>query len=181
VRKRYKSEEIIAKLRQVDVLTSQGQNAVNAIRSIGVSEMTYYHGRQELGGLKSDEMRRLKDLETENTPFCPAGSHLTPNKLIMQEVGRGNYLSIRGFKVNSTLDCSSSIAALDAPRGALDALRRQATHPCLCEMLELDARSRPVRAPLCSASDGLGFHRSESSKNPRIWAFTVAGCVSGAW
>ena len=51
-RKRYKPEEIVAKLRQVDVLVSQGQNMVDAIRQIGVSEVTYYLWRQEFGGLK---------------------------------------------------------------------------------------------------------------------------------
>src|SRR5215472_13721704 len=65
-RKSYKPEEIVAKLRQVDVLTSQGQSVAEAIRSIGVSEVTYYRWRQEFGGLKSDQIKRLKDLETEN-------------------------------------------------------------------------------------------------------------------
>ena len=52
-RKRYKPEEIVAKLRQVDVLVSQGQNMVDAIRQIGVSEVTYYRWRQEFGGFVS--------------------------------------------------------------------------------------------------------------------------------
>jgi putative transposase len=62
-RKRYKPEEIVAKLRQVDVLVSQGQNMVDAIRQIGVSEVTYYQWRQEFGGLKTEQVKRLKDLE----------------------------------------------------------------------------------------------------------------------
>jgi hypothetical protein len=62
-RKRYKPEEIVAKLRQVDVLVSQGQNMVDAIRQIGVSEVTYYRWRQEFGGLKTEQVKRLKDLE----------------------------------------------------------------------------------------------------------------------
>ena len=66
-RKRHKPEEIIAKLRQVDVLTAQGTPVAEAIRSIGVTEVTYYRWRQEYGGLKSDQVKRLKDLETENT------------------------------------------------------------------------------------------------------------------
>src|ERR1700730_10827069 len=65
-RKSYKPEEIVAKLRQVDVLASQGQSIAEAIRSIGISEVTYYRWRQEFGGLKSDQVKRLKDLETEN-------------------------------------------------------------------------------------------------------------------
>src|SRR6266436_364548 len=65
-RKRYKPEEIVAKLRQVDVLVSQGQNIVDAIRQIGVSEVTYYRWRQEFGGLKTEQVKRLKDLELEH-------------------------------------------------------------------------------------------------------------------
>jgi putative transposase len=65
-RKRHKPEKIVAKLRQVDVLTSQGQSVVEAVRSIGVTEVRYYRWRQEYGGLKSDQVKRLKDLETEN-------------------------------------------------------------------------------------------------------------------
>jgi transposase-like protein len=90
-RKIYKPEEIVAKLRQVDVLTSQGQSAAEAIRSIGVSEVTYYRWRQEFGGLKTDQVKRLKDLETENTRLRRAVSDLTLDKLILQEAARGNY------------------------------------------------------------------------------------------
>src|SRR6184192_134867 len=78
-RKSYKPEEIVAKLRQVDVLTSQGKNVAEAIRSIGISEVTYYRWRQEFGGLKSDQVKRLKDLETENTRLRRAVSDLTPH------------------------------------------------------------------------------------------------------
>jgi putative transposase len=65
-KKRQKPEEIVAKSRQVDVLTSQGTPMADAIRSIGVTEATYYRWRSEYGGLKSDQVKRLKDLETEN-------------------------------------------------------------------------------------------------------------------
>src|SRR3954471_17950941 len=90
-RKSYKPEEIVAKLRQVDVLTSQGKNVAEAIRSTGVSGGTYYRWRQEVGGLKSDQVKRLKDLETENTRLRRAVSALTLDKLILQEASRGNY------------------------------------------------------------------------------------------
>ena len=90
-RKQYKPEEIVAKLRQVDVLTSQGQRVAEAIRSIGISEVTYYRWRQEFGGLKSDQVKRLKDLETENIRLRRAISDLTLDKLILQEAARGNY------------------------------------------------------------------------------------------
>jgi transposase-like protein len=63
-RKRYKPEEIVAKLlRQVDVVVSQGQSMADAIRQIGVSEVTYYRWRQEFGGLQIEQVKRLKDLE----------------------------------------------------------------------------------------------------------------------
>ena len=89
--KRHKPEEIVAKLRQVDVLTSQGRSVADAIRSIGVTEVTYYRWRQEFGGLKSDQVKRLKGLETENTRLRRAVSDLTLDKLILQEAARGNF------------------------------------------------------------------------------------------
>jgi putative transposase len=90
-RKRHKPEEIVAKLRQVEVLTSQGQSLADAIRSIGVTEVTYYRWRQEFGGLKSNQVKRLKQLEAENSRLRRAVSDLTLDKLILQEAARGNY------------------------------------------------------------------------------------------
>jgi putative transposase len=89
-RKRYKPEEIVAKLRQVDVLASQGQNMMDAIRQIGVSEVTYYRWRQEFGGLKTEQVKRL-NLELENSRLRKAVSDLTLDKLILQEAARGNF------------------------------------------------------------------------------------------
>ena len=90
-RKRHQPEEIVAKLRQVEVLTSQGQSVADAVRSIGVTEVTYYRWRQEYGGLKSDQVKRLKALETENAQLRRAISDLTLDKLILQEAARGNF------------------------------------------------------------------------------------------
>jgi transposase-like protein len=90
-RKHHKPEEIVAKLRQVDVLVSQGHNIADSIRQIGVSEVTYYRWRQEFGGLKTDQVKRLKELETENSRLRKAVSDLTLDKLILQEAARGNY------------------------------------------------------------------------------------------
>jgi putative transposase len=72
-RKRYRAEEIVAKLRQVDVLTSQGQSMADTIRQIGVSEVTYYRWRQEFGGLKIEQVKRLKELELENSTAAQGG------------------------------------------------------------------------------------------------------------
>ena len=90
-KKRHKPEEIVAKLRQVDVLVSQGQNVADAIRSISVSELTYYRWRKEFGGLKTDQVKRLKDLETENARLRKAIADLTLDKLILKEAASGHW------------------------------------------------------------------------------------------
>ncbi len=89
-RKRHKPEEIIAKLRQVDVLASQGQTVADAVRSIGVTEVTYYRWRSEYGGLKADQVRRLRALEAEDTRLRRAVADLTLDKLILKEAASGN-------------------------------------------------------------------------------------------
>jgi putative transposase len=88
--KKHKPEEIVAKLRQVDVLTAQGKAVADAIRSIGVTEVTYYRWKNEYGGLKTDQIKRLKELEQENARLRRAVSDLTLDKLILQEAARGN-------------------------------------------------------------------------------------------
>ena len=90
-RKIYKPEEIVAKLRQVEVLTAQGKPVAEAIRSIGVTEVTYYRWRNEYGGLKGDQVKRLKELEVENTRLRRAVSDLTLEKLILREAASGNF------------------------------------------------------------------------------------------
>ena len=90
-RKHHKPEEIVAKLRQVDVLVSQGQAVAEAIRAIGVTEVTYYRWRREFGGLKSDQVRRLRDLEAENARLRRAVSDRTLDKQILAEAARGNF------------------------------------------------------------------------------------------
>ena len=89
--KRYKPEEIVAKLRQVDVLVSQGQVMADAVRQIGVGEVTYYRWRQEFGGRKIEQVKRLKELELENSRLRKVVSDLTLDKLILQEAARGNF------------------------------------------------------------------------------------------
>jgi len=90
-RKRYKPEEIVAKLRQVDVLVSQGKTVADAVREIGVTEVTYYRWRQEFGGLRSDQVKRMKELEAENARLRRAVSDLTLDKMILAEAARGNF------------------------------------------------------------------------------------------
>jgi putative transposase len=94
-RKRHKPEEIVAKFRQVDVLVSQGQSVADAVRAIGVTEVTYYRWRQEYGGLKSDQLHKLKELEAENARLRRAVSDLTLDKKVLAEASRGNFKAPR--------------------------------------------------------------------------------------
>lgn len=90
-KRRAKPEEVVAKLRQADVLIAQGQSVADAIRALGVTEVTYYRWRKEFGGLKTDQVRRMKDLEIENQRLRKAIADLTLDKLILQEAARGNF------------------------------------------------------------------------------------------
>lgn len=90
-RKKHQPEEIVAKLRQVDVLLSQGRPVAEAIRTISVTPLTYYRWRKEFGGLKCDQVKRLKDLEKENERLRKAVSDLTLEKLILKEAASGNW------------------------------------------------------------------------------------------
>ena len=90
-RKQHRPEEIVAKLRQVEVLVGQGQTVADGARAIGVTEATYYRWRSEYGGLKLDQVRRLKQLEQENTRLRRAVSDLTLEKLVLKEAASGNY------------------------------------------------------------------------------------------
>ena len=89
--KRHTAEAIVAKLRQVDVLMAQGRPVADAVRSIGVTEVTYYRWRNEYGGLKGDQVKRLKELEIENSRLRRAVSDLTLDKLILTEAAKGNF------------------------------------------------------------------------------------------
>jgi putative transposase len=81
---------------QVEVLTLQGKSAIDAIRSIGVTDATYYRWRQEYGGLKVDQVKRMKELEAENTRLRRAVSDLTLEKLVLKEVASGKFRARRG-------------------------------------------------------------------------------------
>ena len=90
-RKRHTGEEIVAKLRQIEVLCGQGKALAEAIRTIGVTEVTYYRWRNEYGGLKGDQVKRLKELEAENARLRRAVSDLTLDKQILREAAKGNF------------------------------------------------------------------------------------------
>lgn len=90
-KKRYRPEDIISKLREADILIGQGHTVAHAIKSIGITEVSYYRWRQEYGGMSKSQAKRLKDLEQENTRFRKAVSDLTLDKVILQEAARGNF------------------------------------------------------------------------------------------
>ena len=85
------TEEIIHKLREADVLIGQGQTVSLAAKQIGVTEQTYFRWRKSHGGLKVDQAKRLRDLETENARLKRAVADLTVDKIILREVAEGKF------------------------------------------------------------------------------------------
>ena len=90
-RKQHKPEEIVAKLRQVEVLAAQGKTVAEGARAIGVTEATYYRWRAGYGGLKLDQVKRLKRLEQEDGRLRTAVADLTLEKLVLKEAASGNF------------------------------------------------------------------------------------------
>ena len=89
--KRPKPEEIVSKLRQVEVLQGQGMSIADAVRQIGVTQQTYYRWRKLYGGMGREQLKRLKQLEKENQRLRRAVSDLTLDKLILTEAAQGNF------------------------------------------------------------------------------------------
>ena len=86
--KRHKPEEIVTKLRQVDVLVGQGMARIDAIRQVRIVEQTYYRWRKHMG---TAQLKELKRLQKENERLRRAVSDLTLDKLILSEASRGNF------------------------------------------------------------------------------------------
>jgi putative transposase len=91
LQKRYRPEEIIAKLRKADVLLGEGKKVPEVTKALGIHEVTYYRWRKEYGGMSLPQARRLKELERENLRLRQAVSDLTLDKLILKEAARGNF------------------------------------------------------------------------------------------
>ena len=89
--KREKPEEIVSKLRQVEVLQEQGATIAEAIRQIGVTQQTFYRWRKQYGGMQRSQLVRLKELEKENQRLRQAVSDWPLDKLILSEAARGNF------------------------------------------------------------------------------------------
>jgi len=89
--KRHKPEEIVSKLRQVDVLVGQGISRIDAIREISITEQTYYRWRKQYGGMGTNQLKELKRLQKENERLRKAVSDLTLDKQILAEAAKGNF------------------------------------------------------------------------------------------
>ena len=89
--KREKPEEIVSKLRQVEVLQGQGMTIADAVRQIGVTQQTFYRWRKLYGGMGRSQLKRLKELEKETQRLWRAVSDLTLDKLILTEAARGHF------------------------------------------------------------------------------------------
>ena len=87
----YQPEQIIAKLREVEILLSNGQSVQTAVRQIGVTEQTYYRWRKEYGGMKVDQARRLKEVGKENARLRKLVADLSLDNAILKEVSKGNF------------------------------------------------------------------------------------------
>ena len=90
-RKRHSPEQILRKLREVEVALAKGETVARAVRQIEVTEQTYYRWRNEYGGLSIDQARKLKRLELENTRLKRAVADLTLDKLVLKEAAEGNF------------------------------------------------------------------------------------------
>ena len=88
--KRHKPEEIVTKLRQVEVLVGQGMARVDAILEVRITEQTFYRWRKQYGGMGADQLKELKRLQKENERLRKAVSDLTSDKLILAEAARGS-------------------------------------------------------------------------------------------
>jgi transposase-like protein len=90
-KKRFSAEQIISKLRQAEVLQSNGQSIAEICRQIGVKEQTYYKWRKEYGGMRINQAKRLKEIEQENTRLKKLVADLSLDNAILKETVRGNY------------------------------------------------------------------------------------------
>ena len=90
-KKRYGSEQIITKLREVEIMLSKGSTIGEASKRIGVTEQTYYRWRKQYGGMKVEQAKRLKDLEKENFRLKKLVADLSLDNAILKEVSKGNF------------------------------------------------------------------------------------------
>jgi len=90
-KKRYGAEQIINRLREVEVMLSNGSTVGEASKKIGVTEQTYYRWRKQYGGMKVEQAKRLKELEQENSRLKKLVADLSLDNAILKEVSKGNF------------------------------------------------------------------------------------------
>jgi len=90
-KKRYTPEQIINKLREAELLVNRGSSIAQASKKIGVTEQTYYRWRKQYGGMHTEQARRLKELEKENTRLKKLVADLSLDNAILKEVTKGNF------------------------------------------------------------------------------------------
>ena len=90
-RKRFTTEQIIQHLREAEVLLSQDKTVAQVCKQIGITEQTYYRWRKEYGGIRTDQAKRLKDLEKENARLKRLLADAEPDKAILREAASGNF------------------------------------------------------------------------------------------
>ena len=89
--KRYKAEEIVMKLREIELSINQGMEVVHACRQAGISDQSYYRWRKEYGGMKVDQAKRYKELEQENARLKRLVADLSLDNAMLKEIGKGNF------------------------------------------------------------------------------------------
>ena len=89
--KRYKAEEIVMKLREIELFINQGMDVVQACRQAGISDQSYYRWRKEYGGMKIDQAKKYKELEQENTRLKRLVADLSLDNAMLKEIGKGNF------------------------------------------------------------------------------------------
>jgi len=137
--KREKPEDIVLKLKQVEVLQGQGRSTAQAVRQIGVTFQTYYRWRKECGGMSRDQLKRLKELEAENTRLLRAVSHLALDKMILAEAARGT----EGPRSETSKPFSPARQCIDHVRPTLSVSERR-----VCRTLGQHRSTQAARCPV---------------------------------
>jgi len=90
-KKTFTPEQIVGKLRQIEVLVGQGKKVPLACREAGIVEQTFYRWRKEYGGLQIEQARKLKELQKENAQLRRAIADLTVEKQVLKDIAEGNF------------------------------------------------------------------------------------------
>jgi transposase-like protein len=167
--KKHTPEELIGKLREAEIVLAQGGTTADACCRLAISEQTYYRWRKEYGGLKTDQARRMKDLEKKNARLRRAICELTLDKLILQEVARG---SRKACRAQTTEPRATTTLHRSYPQGAA----------CLGAPHLSRFGAAPIDAAQGSARGGrrAGIDRGYHCPGAAIWALWLSACDSVA-